>query len=44
LVISGTFKNISLLKARAPGILPNAVVTMVYTICIAVAIALPTIS
>ncbi len=37
--ISGMFKNISQAKARAPGVLPKVVVTVVCMACIAVASA-----
>jgi hypothetical protein len=35
--ISGTFKNISQAKTRAPGELPKVVATVVYMACITVA-------
>jgi hypothetical protein len=37
--ISSTFKNISQAKARAPGVLPKVVATVVCMACIAVASA-----
>jgi hypothetical protein len=37
--ISGTFKNISQAKARAPGVLPKVVAMVVCMACIAVASA-----
>ncbi len=37
--ISSTFKNISRAKARAPGVLPKEVATVVHMVCIAVASA-----
>jgi hypothetical protein len=42
--ISGTFKNISHAKARAPGVLLKVVVMVVYMACIAVASASPIMS
>ncbi len=42
--ISGTFKNISWAKARAPGVLPKVVATVVYMACITVASASSTMS
>ncbi len=42
--ISSTFKNISQAKARAPGILPKVVATVVRMACITVASALPIMS
>jgi hypothetical protein len=35
--ISGTFKNVSQAKARAPGVLPKVVAMVVHMACIAVA-------